>query len=264
MKHRGTIPNDTFPRLVKSCLEKMNADDKGKKNLIAGFEATGIFPLNKEKVLKRIPKISEEVVAEGTAPMNASFELFLRELHHKETSSTRQKKTKINISAGKSVTNIDEENEAGPSSCPQTSKPTKAMKKKNSTPVKDLEFSSDEMEEDIDMPKTPESELVVSSDEEEPETIQYSDIKNGDFLMVELDYEVSKSRNLKKKFICKLVEKCSPHAIKCSFLRRSPKAANIYIFPNEPDVSFVSMEQIVQIVKPLFERRGRFSFPYEL
>jgi hypothetical protein len=54
------------------------------------------------------------------------------------------------------VTNVDEENGAGPSSRPETSKPTKTTKKKTA-PVEELEFSSDEIEEDVDMPQTPES-----------------------------------------------------------------------------------------------------------
>lgn len=207
----------------------MLEDDKGKKNLIAGFEATGIVPLNREKVLKHIPKTTEEDIDVDLGPMNVTFETFLRELHNKETSVTRQKKSKISVPAGKSVTNFDV-NEAGPSSLPGTSKPTKATKKKRSAPVKEFESSSDEIDEDEDCPKTPDSDWVESSEEEIQETIQFDDIKQGDFLMVELDYEASNSRKTKKRFICQIVEMCSSNSIKCSFLRRSTKAANIYIY----------------------------------
>lgn len=202
MKHRGTIPKDTFPRLLKSCLDKMHTDDKGKKNLTAGFEAAGVVPLNREVVLKHIPKEVEGIVDECTGPMNLTFETFLRELHDKETLVTRKKKSKINVRAGRSVTNLDEENEAGPSSRPETSKLSKSVKKKKSTRVKEFESSSDETEEDVDVPKTPESEWVESGDEEMQEQAEYNDISKGDFLMVELDYEVSKSRNIMKRFIC--------------------------------------------------------------
>lgn len=83
LKHRGTIPKDTFPRLLKSCLDKMLENNKGKKNLIAGFEATGVVPLNKQKVLKHIPKTTEEII-DDTGPVNLTFETFLRELHQRQ------------------------------------------------------------------------------------------------------------------------------------------------------------------------------------
>lgn len=43
------------------------------------------------------------------------------------------------------------------------SKPTKPMKKKRPAPVKEFKYRSDEIEEDEDRPKTPDSDWVESS-----------------------------------------------------------------------------------------------------
>lgn len=54
-KNRGPIQKDCFPRLLKQCLEELNTGGSSEKNLIAGFECTGIYPLEAEKVLKQLP-----------------------------------------------------------------------------------------------------------------------------------------------------------------------------------------------------------------
>ncbi|KAB0790203.1 hypothetical protein PPYR_15462 [Photinus pyralis] len=61
----GTVPKEQFPALIKLALEKMDSVQTKHQNqaqenairriLINGFEATGVFPLNGERVLKKLP-----------------------------------------------------------------------------------------------------------------------------------------------------------------------------------------------------------------
>ena len=53
-KNRGSMPKDKFPRLLKKCIDDLG-EEKVKKNLIRGFKAAGIVPLDRQQVLKRLP-----------------------------------------------------------------------------------------------------------------------------------------------------------------------------------------------------------------
>ena len=52
---KGSIPKNHFPALSTNLQNTMKAD-----NLKAGFEASGIYPLNQEKVLKRLPDVNKD------------------------------------------------------------------------------------------------------------------------------------------------------------------------------------------------------------
>lgn len=121
----------------------------------------------------------------------------------------------------------------------------------------DNSYDSDESE---NLPIEPDSD---DEDELQDEDILYDNLNVNDFLIVWLDYS-TKSKNIRKNFICQIVRKTTPNDITCSFLRKSVSGMNIYVFPNETDECDVSMNQIIKVVKPLFVKRGRYSFPYEL
>lgn len=77
------------------------------KNLIAGFKATGVVPLDREKVLKVIPKDLSEGNAgtsnrnDSNASLDGTFETFLREMHTEEMTGTRKKELKLMFLQGK-------------------------------------------------------------------------------------------------------------------------------------------------------------------
>lgn len=52
----SSIPKDEFPGLLKKLMAAMEPNIE--KNLKSGFRKTGIFPLNKQQVLSRLPKAS--------------------------------------------------------------------------------------------------------------------------------------------------------------------------------------------------------------
>nr|CAI5869639.1 unnamed protein product [Callosobruchus analis] len=103
MKHRGTLPKDTFPRLLNSCLQDMGII---KKNVLSGFRATGIHPLDRDQVLKRVPKdlvdMNCDMQNESTAIMQ-SFQTFLKETRTLETQPVKEKRKKFNLAPGKSI-----------------------------------------------------------------------------------------------------------------------------------------------------------------
>jgi len=50
-----SLPRDEFPRLLKTLVEKL--DNKGADNLKAGFQKSGIYPLDKQQVLAWLPDV---------------------------------------------------------------------------------------------------------------------------------------------------------------------------------------------------------------
>lgn len=67
-RHRGTVPKEYFPKLLKEALASLKESEAN--NIKAGFRSCGIFPLDQNQVLKRIPdgQVQEE---DQTDPLGA-------------------------------------------------------------------------------------------------------------------------------------------------------------------------------------------------
>ncbi|XP_071052929.1 uncharacterized protein [Onthophagus taurus] len=102
-KFKGTIRKDQFARLLKKTFDQIESNIPA--NLKAGFLKSGIFPLNKNKILVCLPKVSYEshdASNNSRAAWTTAFQEFLKETRTKET-SVQPRKKKINITLGKSV-----------------------------------------------------------------------------------------------------------------------------------------------------------------
>lgn len=53
LKNNGVIPKAIFPSLLRKTMEDLG--DNARTNLVSGFKACGIYPLNANEVLKRLP-----------------------------------------------------------------------------------------------------------------------------------------------------------------------------------------------------------------
>lgn len=62
-KYAGTVPKTQFPKLLKSIIDHLGINSE--KNLIAGFEACGIVPLNPQNILKHIPNFNSNTLSDG-------------------------------------------------------------------------------------------------------------------------------------------------------------------------------------------------------
>lgn len=105
---QASVPKNSFPRLLKKLFERL--DTNVKNNVLAGFIKTGISPLNKIKVLERLPCSSTRnetcTDAERKAIGDAVVKL-LSEMRYgngnTENNKPNNKKKKLNVQAGKSV-----------------------------------------------------------------------------------------------------------------------------------------------------------------
>lgn len=50
----SNIPKDVFPKLLKQLIDALYAEKS--INIVSGFKKAGIYPLNKDKVLERLPQ----------------------------------------------------------------------------------------------------------------------------------------------------------------------------------------------------------------
>lgn len=111
-RQRPTLSKDEFPRLLNTVLDNMK--EQMNKNIKSGFSATGIRPYNKEQVLKRLPNKSLANKKDSQEEKNRKEALLssqigtavlevLQELRSKKTPQGKKKRSKINVTPGKSV-----------------------------------------------------------------------------------------------------------------------------------------------------------------
>lgn len=56
------MKKEEFPELLSNTLDKMNEakQEAIKRDLVSGFEATGVVPLNRNRILNKVPHDSDE------------------------------------------------------------------------------------------------------------------------------------------------------------------------------------------------------------
>lgn len=98
-KNAGPIRKDMFPRLLNSTLQKL--DSKNAENIKAGFKATGLVPLDREAVLKKIPKQDLQAPPSEIA---ATLKDMFQAARFTTKDNQPPKRKKFNATAGQSVT----------------------------------------------------------------------------------------------------------------------------------------------------------------
>ena len=84
---RGSVPKSTFPMLLNRLVVGMVAK---KENLVSGFQACGLWPLDQDQVLKRLPPI----VAVTANSLRINFGESVAELLESHVGASAQPKKK--------------------------------------------------------------------------------------------------------------------------------------------------------------------------
>ncbi|XP_072934902.1 uncharacterized protein [Epargyreus clarus] len=90
-----------FPKLLKELTEAIRMTET--KNIISGFKASGIFPLNPQEVLKKIPEMQEQILSYGIDQVLVDY---LKETRAPKAMVVQRNK-KIVCEPGKSVSVSD-------------------------------------------------------------------------------------------------------------------------------------------------------------
>lgn len=155
-----TTPKEQFPCLLKKAL---NALTESKENLIAGFKKTGIFPVNKEEPLSRLPR--QDRIMNIELITNS----FIQKLEQSRIETCQEKKIvkkrKLNVPPGKSISASDVV-EAAPSNLRQIKvvKRKKVMRKRSQHTISSSTSCSDS---EISLASSTEDH-IISDDEDIP------------------------------------------------------------------------------------------------
>lgn len=161
----ASIPKYVFPTLLKELMN--NLDENKRSNLIAGFEKCGIHPLNKQKLLDRLPE-------NQNVDYDSIGDSFLEQLEKKraeylQTDGPKRKNKKIQVPAGKSITVEDLQEEAyqQPSASGVTARKTKTQSQKRQTQKGKMEIKSRKQSNKIFYSSSSEDEddVLLESDE---------------------------------------------------------------------------------------------------
>lgn len=113
-----SVPKESFPHLLKKAILNMDQkppkNDKDacmelsavKRNLVSSFKATGIVPLDRNRVLNKLPRESPSPEVETV--VRDSLTEFLREQRFGNESQPPRKRTRLQIEPGKSISTVDE------------------------------------------------------------------------------------------------------------------------------------------------------------
>ncbi|KAG5870577.1 hypothetical protein JTB14_029724 [Gonioctena quinquepunctata] len=128
---KGSGEERCLPRLLNQASNHVEAS--GEKNIKSGFEATGICPLNRKKVLDKLPKTDEPALPGDMA--QSLKEIF--ESSRFKTAVTVGRKKKLTVPAGRSISRHDVE-------MPQTSSGKKTIAKSKNKQTRSLSSASSE------------------------------------------------------------------------------------------------------------------------
>jgi hypothetical protein len=115
LRNKGSIQKADFPRLLCNLVNDLTDTGKGSTNLKAGFEACGIFPINANRVLQKLPggvtrQSSDCIVANVVEKMLAPKRYGDNGVG--TSSQRRQPAKRMKVIPGKSVGNAQSNSEA--------------------------------------------------------------------------------------------------------------------------------------------------------
>jgi hypothetical protein len=243
------LPKNHFPSLLRKLCDEIKPN--APKNLEAGFKACGIYPLDPQVVMKKLPITNEE----AESPTKKARELvgegvidLLTKLRYDSPGGARaQRKKKINVAPGKSISQSDlptptvqsNSSLSAPGSS-GTSNNIHQKRKKRKIVEEDLS--------DPDEPDEPEESLTKdSSDEwtEEPpendEHLVFKDPEVGDWLLVKFA-----GKKATKHYVALVEEKNIDLFVRCA----RNIGNNQFKWPDPEDRCSVDYDQIERRLEP--------------
>ena len=243
-KKKGPIDKSEFPNLLH---EAVKGTVNMKENIISSFRATGIVPLNRQQVLKRLPQVESE--ADIASHMLFPVIKLLQENRFAAESTTRRgRKRKIKTPAGRAVQLSDFEHDS------------------------DGDNIDDDIDDEMDHPSADKSHDDADSEVEgdsgdDSASEDESALDNGLFPLPDPEINdfysvtfITEHDHGSRTYIGKVLS-MENETIRLKFMRRRPgKAGDIFVFPNIDDIVNVDISQLTHKMTVHTERRGIFTF----
>lgn len=93
-----SVPKDQFPTLLKNLWDSLI---KGPENLISGFRKSGIYPTDRQPILKRLP--SRSLDSSISSHVGESFLEQIAKKREEVTKARKSQRKKLNVPPGKSI-----------------------------------------------------------------------------------------------------------------------------------------------------------------
>lgn len=101
LTRKGPLTKDIFPGILKRTLEKLQISQSD--NIKSGFQSTGIYPLNREKVLNKLPEEETNSSTSSIIPQ-VLHDMFKESRFGVNNGGTKKgRRKKFNIEPGRSV-----------------------------------------------------------------------------------------------------------------------------------------------------------------
>ena len=271
----ATIPKDSFPRLLKTLLEKMK--DVMKENIISGFRKTGIFPVSREQVLSRLPSRTR-IEDEDLSPEVVSdvFVEHLERLRYPEGEPAVKRRRRVQVQPGKSISLEDFQagaNTASGSAASTSRNGGTEEQNRNDEPEEQNSNSSDESgAEDAEVA---EEAHEAETPEEQPTTDQTDDVDDDDRVAankwVLVKFSVRRRSLHYVGQVLRSEEESSSDSSESDdnskywevdFFRKSGKIRGAFVKPHMTDIAFVKEQDIITVLpEPKKNKRNHYSFP---
>lgn len=272
-RKESSLPKSEVPKLLRQTLCEINSKD----NLIAGFRTSGIYPLDAEKPLSRMPPDPVTPISPnscGSAWLN-SFTKVLHTERYGNAQPLKQRKKKLMVSPGKSISRKDLNfGETSSEDESEWNVDEPADEESDSSSVSGIDELPPVFEPqascskflaslEIDKPIAGSSKMSSTpvSETAEVPVLTVDDIVVNDFLMVNLKYDEGTKKESIKTFMASVitVSKKQPQKLSCKFLKKSMKTTTFF-YKDIPDIFEVSLSDVVQKVKLIKVRRGHHDF----
>lgn len=246
-----SIPKDQLPSLLKSLLNQMEFTGRGAANIIAGFQKTGIQPLDRHTVLNQLPP--EQEPSNDSAPpseLSDSLVSFLKNMRYQRPKQKKQIRKKLNVKAGKSITAEEPMSESESSQSQSEESQSVLSHSGESQSVSSLSEDSH-----TDIAQT--NATIEQNYQAEPICPVLGSIKKNDWLLV--DFKTEKRGN--KKYIGKVLEIYGNSDFTVTFVTGYRNEQTHFVWPDIEDIADIDFDQIARVLPaPTSLRRGVMEF----
>lgn len=224
-----TLNKNDFPVLLSQLFNKIHTKDR--RIIQNAFKASGIYPLDKFEVTKRMPKNKVQEMKEKGLISEAVLD-FLKEKRSPETQQAKRKKKMLSVLPGQSISCLDvqprneDEFEAGPSAS------SKSINSALSDVSDEEAFINAQAEKNTDGDEVDEDGFAVIPYKNKP--------VHDDFIVVKFP-----TKKKIKHFIALVLTPHEDDSYEVKYMRK--KRENMFVFPDIEDIA-IAFEQDIETV----------------
>lgn len=229
-----------FPTLLKDTLTSL--EETQAEIIKSGFRACGIYPLDKDQVLKRLP--GQQSNSADESALTSALKQQLKAMRYGNQSELPVKKKRILVEPGKSI--------AGPS---------KEIESESEIEISLHDTISSVGPEDFSDLEEEETSLIIHNNDNNKEVCW--DVEEAAFFLV--SFPVEGKPNKDKKFVGQITKIINVRSMyECKFLHPVGMSKTIFRYPDVDDIAEIEHHQIIQPLKNPNKSEYKVHFPYEV